>query len=103
MSQHAWRPTNARIPGQICANCGVLVHSEPPRTDHPCPGDTTVFVRFDACHELKVGEVWPDGDYPAEITAAAVISAMKGQDLLRDWNLNVDTFVSVGIGQEIRR
>ena len=105
VNEHDWVPTNARIPGFRCSECGVLAtgRTEPPTEPHKCFGPTTIFVRFDGEHDLRVGEVWPDGDYPEEITAEAVIEAMKGQDLQRDWNLDFDTFVSVGLGNEVRR
>ena len=104
VAQHDWTSTNGRIPGHRCQVCQVYAAGEmPPTESKPCPGNVTVFVRFDGEHSLAVGEVWPDGDYPDEITAEAVIKAMGRHDLQRDWNLDFDTYVSVGLGEEVRR
>ena len=104
-NEHSWVPTHGRIAGYRCNECGVLAlgRTEPPTEPQVCFGTTSIFVRFDGEHTLTVGEVWPDGDYPDEITAEAVIEAMRGQDLQRDWNLDVDTYVSIGLGSEVRR
>lgn len=104
MSDHAWEPFQSGF-GSSCAVCGVSKFNN--RTsdveDRPCPGSISVNVRIDGDYSMRVGDIWPDGDYPDEITAEAVAEVMRRyrSDLADDWCLTPDYLVSVGAGSEV--
>ena len=89
-----------------CEACDVFAYGGKTEAINPkCHGSTMVNVRLDADYGLKVGQVWPDGDYPDEITAEAVADVMKQQgrwELHHDWDLTPDYFVSFGMGAEVK-
>jgi len=62
-------------------------------------GDPTITIDVAATFTLGVEEVWPDGDQPDAIDAAAVVAVIaKSRDVrsfLRDWNLDNDFDVDV--------
>lgn len=67
---------------------------------------TTIQVFIDAMFFLTVGEVWPDGDAPDEVTAEAVIEAMRRsgsvRSMLHDWNMEPDEVNVVVDGKSVR-
>jgi hypothetical protein len=62
-------------------------------------GPTTITLDVTATFTLGVEEVWPDGDQPDVIDAAAVVAVIaKSRNVrafLRDWNLDNDFDVDV--------
>lgn len=107
MTEHDWQQIEGAsgYKSLKCASCGIYSSGswDPPSDAKPCPGGVRIFVRVDADYTLTVGEVWPDGDYPAEITAQAVAAVMREnkRDLSLDWGLTPEYLVSVGRGPEV--
>lgn len=99
--QHEWVELKY---GFKCKACGVNTMLTD-REHKPCPGELNIYVRIDGDYNLQVGDVWPDGDYPDEITADAVLEVMQKEtrgNLTVDWGLTPDYHVSVAFGRELR-
>lgn len=62
---------------------------------------TTITVSIQGCIELEVEQVWPDGDAPRGVTAAAVKAAMERSgckiDVLDEWGFTPDIEVHVDV------
>lgn len=105
--QHVWEqvsgPTGYR--STRCKTCGwfLLGTTEPDEDVRSCPGSITVNVRLDGDYALRVTDVWPDGDWPEDITAEAVAEVMRAcrSDLPLDWNLWPAYLVAVDHGPEV--
>lgn len=61
----------------------------------------SIHIHIETDVTLSVNEVWPDGDAPDEVTAAAVSAVMEAggtkSRVLRDWCLLDDVDVDVGV------
>lgn len=107
MSEHNWVPTEGAtgIRGKHCQTCEVWTLESREANVRPCPGNARINVHIEADHALAVGEVWPDGDWPDEITAEAVRDVMEKSTskhhLSTDWSLGFGVFASVGLGPEV--
>ena len=105
--QHVWEHVtgSAGIRSIRCERCGWhrFGVTEPPDT-RPCPGAQRVNVRLAADFCLQVADIWPDGDWPDDITTEAVAEIMRAHrlDLATEWELAPDYFVAVGTGPEVQ-
>ncbi len=76
--EHQWEPTigagppETAIHGLRCKACEHWVRGQtPPEDVRACPGAFTIHVSFDADYDFAVTDVWPDGDWPDDITEEA--------------------------------
>lgn len=63
---------------------------------------TWIIIEFSGSVHLTPEEVWPDGDIPDPITAAAARDAIRGQDsykqrVLDEWDLTSAIEVNVAV------
>lgn len=66
---------------------------------------TLITISFSGDVILHADEVWPDGDFPDEVTAEAVAEVITRDhdgpaQLLRDWGMSQDVEVTVLVHEE---
>lgn len=76
----------------------------PESADLSIRDDPTITITYEGTVDLKVSDVWPDGDAPDVITADDVVLVMeqsgRKERVLSDWLLLDELEVQVAVSQE---